>query len=214
MTKTLSRSELRRAREREYRYRTILDAAESLFAHRGFLETSVEQIADKAEVSVGTVYFYFKNKEALLDQLFDESLFLLRSILGKKFEKADTPEQGIEMAGQAFFDEFCLEHTHKALILFREATSHGKKMENRRKKMSETISADLSKATDRLGREAGYTFRSPESPEIFANCILGVYEKMALHFLIDDHKPGQQKAMARDAVEFTIGGLARVTTHP
>jgi AcrR family transcriptional regulator len=163
---------------------------------------------------VGTVYFYFKNKEALLADLFEESLFQLRSVLGQKFETAKTPVQGMEMAGQAFFDEFCTLYTRKAIILFRESPSHGKKMEDRRKKMSETISADLSQAIDRLGQEAGYQFRSPNSSVVFAQCILGVYEKLAFHFLTDDHKKGSRKAMARDAVDFTLGGLGQITAPP
>ena len=95
MSEKQSRSQIRRERERAHRCRTILDAAESLFADQGFIKTSVDQIADAAEVSVGTVYFYFKNKEALLADLFDESLFLLRSLLGKKFETARTPVEGM-----------------------------------------------------------------------------------------------------------------------
>ena len=171
----------------------------------------MDQIADTAELSVGTVYFYFKNKEALLAELFDQSLFLLRSILGDKFEAAKTPIQGMEMAGQAFFDEFCANHTQKALILFREAPSHGKEMEDRRKKMSQTISQDLSQAIVRLGKESGFSFRSPDSPVVFAQCILGVYEKIAFHYLTDDHEPGGQEAMAKDAVVFTVGGIRQIT---
>ena len=213
MTNNPSRSKLRREREREFRCRTILDAAETLFADQGFLKTSVDQIADAAEVSVGTVYFYFKNKETLLATLFDESLFLLRSVLGKKFETAESPVRGMEMAGQAFFDEFCTLYTQKALILFREAVSHGKKMEERRKKLSRTISMDLSQAIARLGKEAGYVFRSPDSPVIFAQCILGVYEKLAFHFLTEALEPDQKRAMARDAVDFTVGGLGQITAQ-
>ncbi len=211
MSEALSGPRKRREREREYRCRTILDAAETLFTDQGFIKTSVEQIADAAEVSVGTVYFYFKNKETLLTDLFDESLFLLRSVLGKKFEAAPTPVRGMEMAGQAFFDEFCTHHTQKALILFREAVSHGKRMEERRKKISETISGDLSQAIERLGRETGYAFPGPESPMVFAHCILGVYEKLAFHFLTEARTPEQKAAMARDAVEFTVGGIRQIT---
>lgn len=217
MADSPTRPQMRREREREYRCRTILDAAEILFADQGFLKTSVDQVADAAEVSVGTVYFYFKNKEALLAALFEEALFLLRSLLGKKFDAAQTPVQGMEMAGRAFFDEFCSRYTRKALILFREAPGNGQKMTDRRKKISETLSTDLSRAIVRLGEEAGYEFPSPDSPVFFANCILGVYEKVAYHWLTDDHGPDKQAAsagraaMARDAVAFTVGGIRQIT---
>ena len=203
----VSRSKQRRERERENRTRSILKAAESLFAEQGFLKTSVEQIADEAELSVGTVYFYFSNKEALLAALFDESLRLLRTILSDTFKAAQSPMEGMEMAGHAFFNEFCSRYTRKALILFREAPAHGKKMEERRRKMSETIARDLSRAIDRLGEEAGYRFLSPDSPMVFAQCILGVYEKLAFHFLIESHSPKKMEQLTKDAVAFTVGGI-------
>lgn len=206
-----SRHKQRREREKENRTRSILEVAESLFAEQGFLKTSVEQIADAAELSVGTVYFYFNNKEDLLATLFNESLFLLRTLLSEKFKAARTPLEGMEMAGFAFFNEFCVQYTQKALILFREAPANGKKMDERRKKMSETIASDLSQAIDRLGKEAGCTFLSSDSPLIFAQCILGVYEKLAFHFLIESHSPEKMAMMARDAVAFTVGGIQQIT---
>ena len=69
----LSKSALRRQREREQRLETILAAAGRLFAREGYHRTGMERIADEAEVSVGTVYFYFKNKEDLLVKLLDQT---------------------------------------------------------------------------------------------------------------------------------------------
>ncbi|MBU0971863.1 MAG: TetR/AcrR family transcriptional regulator [Proteobacteria bacterium] len=201
----------RREREREYRYRTILSAAEALFAQKGFRKTSVEEIADLSEVSVGTVYFYFKDKEELLIHLFDESLYQLRSILGKEFERADSPVRGMAMAGHAFFDEFCTHYAQKALILFRESPGHGKRMESRRKNMSELIAKDLSQAIDRLRKDAGCKFRSKNSSAVYAMCILGVYEKVAYHFLTEPDDPERTKEMALDAVDFIIGGIKDIT---
>lgn len=206
-----TRQALRREREREYRLRTILSAAETLFAEKGFHNTSVDEIADQAEVSVGTVYFYFKNKEALLIRLFDESLHRLRIILGNVFETAPSPLQGMQMAGQAFFDEFCTDYTEKALILFREAPGHGKAMAERRKKMSELISGDLSRAIRSLGRDTGCQFRGDQSADTYAMCILGVYEKVACHFLTEPDDADDLREMALDAVDFITGGIRYIT---
>ncbi len=206
-----TRQAQRREREREHRYRTILSAAEALFAKKGFRKTSVDEIADRSEVSVGTVYFYFKNKEELLIHLFDESLYQLRSILGREFEKSGSPVVGMEMAGHAFFDEFCILHAEKALILFRESPGHGIKMEARRKNMSELISKDLSRAIDHLRKDAGCEFRNKNSSSVYAMCILGVYEKVAFHFLTEPEDAKKTKEMALDAVDFIIGGIQNIT---
>jgi len=47
------------------RQRQIQDAAKKLFILKGFSSTTVEEIAEKAELSPATIYLYFKNKEEL-----------------------------------------------------------------------------------------------------------------------------------------------------
>jgi AcrR family transcriptional regulator len=67
-----------RERKRLMTRRSILAAAERLFEERGFEHVTVAQIADAANVSVKTVFVYFRSKEdlaftdtALLDQCVD-----------------------------------------------------------------------------------------------------------------------------------------------
>ncbi|WP_053333413.1 TetR/AcrR family transcriptional regulator [Haliangium ochraceum] len=43
----------------------ILDAAEAVFAERGFAQATMDDIAAAAELSKGTLYLYFKNKDDL-----------------------------------------------------------------------------------------------------------------------------------------------------
>ena len=42
-----------------------MDAAERLFAAKGLVRTTVDEIAAAADVSVGTVYFHFESKDGL-----------------------------------------------------------------------------------------------------------------------------------------------------
>ena len=55
----------RKEREKEMRRRQIQDAAKELFILKGFNSTTIEEIAEKAELSPATIYLYFKNKEEL-----------------------------------------------------------------------------------------------------------------------------------------------------
>ena len=45
----------------------VLDAASQLFFHKGFHGTSVRDIADKANVNVSLISYYFKGKQGLLE---------------------------------------------------------------------------------------------------------------------------------------------------
>lgn len=55
-----------RARKKAQREARILDAALSLFRAHGFEDARIEQIAEMAELSIGTVYNYFPTKGDLL----------------------------------------------------------------------------------------------------------------------------------------------------
>jgi len=60
----------------------ILGAARTLFVERGFLATRMEDVAQRAQLSKGAVYFYFPSKQAILEELSDQELARVESILG------------------------------------------------------------------------------------------------------------------------------------
>ena len=56
----------RKEREKEQRRNDIIDAAESIFFSKGIENATMDEIAEEAELSKGTLYLYFKSKEGLL----------------------------------------------------------------------------------------------------------------------------------------------------
>jgi len=62
----------------------ILRAAESVFAEKGYVQATITEIARRSNVSEGTIYEYFKKKEALLfsipERRFKEHLGALEEI--------------------------------------------------------------------------------------------------------------------------------------
>jgi AcrR family transcriptional regulator len=59
----------RKERERERRKQQIIVAAKRVFSEKGFNRATMEDIAREAELSPGTLYLYFKNKEELYASL-------------------------------------------------------------------------------------------------------------------------------------------------
>jgi AcrR family transcriptional regulator len=55
----------RRTRKREARRQDILEKTKELFKIKGLSSTTMEDIASRAEISPGTTYLYFKNKEEI-----------------------------------------------------------------------------------------------------------------------------------------------------
>ena len=60
---------MRIVKEAAERKNEILDAAEELFAARGYEETSTGDILDRVGIARGTLYYHFKSKEDILDAL-------------------------------------------------------------------------------------------------------------------------------------------------
>lgn len=57
--------EARRLRTRQQ----VLDAAETLFAEKGYANTSIADIADAANIGRRTVYLHFADKDAILEEM-------------------------------------------------------------------------------------------------------------------------------------------------
>jgi AcrR family transcriptional regulator len=65
-----SRREQRRVQHHDLSRTQLLDAAEEVFGRKGFHATSLKEIAELAEFSVGSVYSFFENKDDLFRQIF------------------------------------------------------------------------------------------------------------------------------------------------
>jgi TetR/AcrR family fatty acid metabolism transcriptional regulator len=71
----------------------ILDAAERVFAQRGFFTAKVADIAKEAGVADGTIYLYFKNKDDLLISLFESRMERVNALLGAAVAAAKSPRE-------------------------------------------------------------------------------------------------------------------------
>ena len=52
----------------------ILKASRRLFKEKGYENTMIDDVADKAEISKATLYNYFPNKESLLVGTMDDQI--------------------------------------------------------------------------------------------------------------------------------------------
>ncbi len=68
------RTEESNERIRQEQQERILGAAMTVFAHNGYCETKMSDIAAAAQVSYGLAYHYFANKEAIFSALIQKAL--------------------------------------------------------------------------------------------------------------------------------------------
>lgn len=97
----------RKERERERRRQQIIVAAKHVFSQKGFNKATMEDIADEAELSPGTLYLYFKNKEELYASLSLRILQYLQIRVGDVHREAGPgPNEKLDALIEAMYDVY------------------------------------------------------------------------------------------------------------
>lgn len=97
----------RKEREKERRRQQIMVAAKRVFSDKGFNKATMEDIAQEAELSPGTLYLYFKNKEELYASLSLRILqYLLIRVEHVNDEKDSGPQQKLDALMEAMYDVY------------------------------------------------------------------------------------------------------------
>lgn len=81
----LSRKERERARSRA----EILQAALELFSQKGYYNVSMQEIAERSEFSVGTIYKFFDNKEKLYNEILTQIVRTFYSALSEVLQEKE-----------------------------------------------------------------------------------------------------------------------------
>jgi AcrR family transcriptional regulator len=75
----------RKNREKDQRIQTILEAAKKLFFSKGYIKTTMDEIALEAQISKPTVYQYFATK----DELYSYLMLPFLEEFGRQFESIE-----------------------------------------------------------------------------------------------------------------------------
>src|SRR5262249_29892995 len=118
----------------------ILAAALDLFAEKGYHGTAVPEIADLARVGAGTVYRYFENKEAVVNELFRHWKGVLFATLMQGFPLTAAPREQFH-AVFTRLAEFA--RTHPRALDFLELHHHGAYLDQRSREAEQTLLAAI-----------------------------------------------------------------------
>ena len=196
---------------------SILDAAENLFATRGFSATTIKQIAAAAGVNSALLYYYFENKETLYRETIRR---ILSTMAGQGLNLLDhpaSPTEGVRSLVR-FQSAFLSSRPHLPRLIAREFA--GQETTNAIPLFGELLAKLFARLceTIREGQRRG-EFRRELTPEYAA--ISTISQVAYLHIgrpavsrLLGygaDGPPGQVMAdFAQHAAEFALAAL-RVT---
>ena len=101
----------RRERERTARREAILDAAQELIAEQGYYGMRMDSVAEAVELSKGTLYLYFENKDALCAAVATRLLDALIPFVESAMKNASTGLDAVRQLLQNYAD-FTQENPH------------------------------------------------------------------------------------------------------
>ena len=208
----IDKSELslsRRERDKLLRRRDILRAAEHVFALKGYYEATMQDIAKDAQYATGTVYLYFKDKEALYFSLVEHKYRDLLAILKERTSIAHGARQKLEI-----FIHENLSFFERNQDFFRIFVSEGNKSQaikvGRFHKLS-VVKQHREFVTElvKLGQEERL-IRNDFSPKQIADVLIPIFMSVIFNWLKEESKGAKSLSrMSGFILEMFLNGAGR-----
>ena len=112
----------RREREKDARREEIISAAESVFLKKGLAEATMDEIAEKAELSKGTLYLYYKSKEDLYLAVTMRGMDIMHDLFARAISTGEPSIKRIENLGEAYYEFFDRHRNYFRMMHFFEST--------------------------------------------------------------------------------------------
>ena len=101
----------RKEREKEHRKEEIVDAAQKLFLEKGLQATTMDEIAEAAELSKGTIYLYYKSKEDLYLGVIMRGMLTLHDMFDARIKTEPDVVKALMALQETYLDFF---HEHRS----------------------------------------------------------------------------------------------------
>lgn len=103
--------------DKDLKKQKIVSAAISVFAHRGFANTKMADIAVAAGIGKGTIYEYFKSKDEIFKYAYQEFMNGLEKKIATSVFKITDPVEKLRALFLAWADILSGEHQHIMTIM-------------------------------------------------------------------------------------------------
>jgi len=110
----------RRVREKEARREEIISAAEKVFFQKGLADATMDEIADVAELSKGTLYLYYKSKEDLYLAVTMRGMDIMFDLFEKAVNAPEPVLKRIASLGEAYYEYFEKHRSYFRMFYFFE----------------------------------------------------------------------------------------------
>lgn len=102
--------------------RKIIDTASVLYARKGYRATSIQEISEKAGVSLPVTYRYVNSKSDIMRMIMEDVLTIFRDSLLKETKGIDDAKERLTIAVRLFIQTLD-QHKDKALLIYQKSSS-------------------------------------------------------------------------------------------
>ena len=158
-------------------------AAAGLFEDKGYMNTSVDDIAHKLGFTKGSFYYYWKNKQAIVQEIHDRGLRVINEQLDRVVDEESSSEVRLEKAIRNHVEAVAHNRAIIAVLLgdfpFSEETLEGRRAYARRfqKLVEEGIAAGVVRDQD---------------PKMLTFAILGLCNSVARWYSPEGHMSAKE----------------------
>jgi TetR/AcrR family fatty acid metabolism transcriptional regulator len=181
----------------------ILRAAISVFAHNGYFNSKVADIAREAGVADGTVYLYFKSKEEILHSIFDRSVDEAVGEAKKLIESTADPREKLRQIAMLHLERLGADR-NLAVVFQVELRGSTKFMEEFSKAGFAEYLA-LIRSTFEEGQAAG-VFRRELNAKVVAKILFGALDEMATNWILSKRRY-KLAPMADQVLDIFLNGV-------
>ena len=181
----------------------ILRAAITVFAHNGYFNAKVADIAREAGVADGTVYLYFKSKEEILHSIFDRSVDEAVAEVKKQLAKLDDPREKLRQIALLHLERLGADRD-LAVVFQVELRGSTKFMEE----FSAAGFAEyltLIRTTFEEGQRAGL-FRADLNSKVVSKILFGALDEMATNWILSKRRY-KLAPLADQVIDIVLNGV-------
>ncbi len=133
----------RKEREKGHRREEILDAAQLVFFEKGLYVATMDEIAEKAELSKGTLYLYYKSKEDLYLAVMMRGMEILREMFTGVVKSGESAAKMLVALGDAYVTYFTNHREYFRMIHFLQTPQFHKQVSDEMKKSCGTLNRNV-----------------------------------------------------------------------
>jgi len=190
-----NRFERRKQRTRQ----DILRAAEQVLADKGLFDAKIADIAEAADIGVGTVYLHFQTKEALTEAVVEDTVTRLKDTIDRARSAAEAVVDKVCVSTQAL-----CRFAHQNRAVFRVVFGRGGAYHDIVRRAQAMFAADIERT---LAEGVAQGVFRVESPALAAQALVGMSTQLLAWWA--EHETASIDEVEATITDLTLRGVGR-----